>query len=43
MIMMDFDGNVSFWNPAAEAIFGYPMEEATGQNLHFLLAPPTIP
>ncbi len=39
IIMMDFDGNISFWNPAAEAIFGYPMEEAIGQNLHFLLAP----
>ncbi|WP_094228898.1 PAS domain S-box protein [Methanolobus psychrotolerans] len=39
ILMMDPQGNISFWNPAAERIFGYSMEETIGQNLHLLLAP----
>ncbi len=39
VIMMDSTGTISFWNPAAETIFGYPGEEALGQNLHYLIAP----
>ena len=39
IIMMDADGAISFWNPAAEAIFGYTAQEVLGQNLHHLLAP----
>ena len=31
---------IIYWNPAAENIFGYPADEALGQNLHHLLAPP---
>jgi len=38
--MMDPRGNISFWNPAAERILGYPAEEVLGKNLHQLLAPP---
>lgn len=30
---------VTYWNPAAEIIFGYPASEALGQNLHYLIAP----
>ncbi|MBC8430898.1 MAG: PAS domain S-box protein [Desulfobacterales bacterium] len=39
MIMMDSQGNISFWNEAAARIFGYTKKEATGKNLHRLLAP----
>ena len=38
IITMDGDGYISFWNPAAERIFGYSKEEIIGKNLHFLLA-----
>ncbi|KUG21720.1 hypothetical protein ASZ90_008524 [hydrocarbon metagenome] len=39
IIVIDNNGNVSFWNPAAEQILGYTMEEAIGKNLHELIAP----
>ena len=39
ILMMDASGNISFWNPAAQRIFGYPAEEALGQSLHRMLAP----
>lgn len=39
VVMMDPEGRVSFWNPAAERIFGYSAQEALGQNVHRLLAP----
>jgi PAS domain S-box-containing protein len=39
IIMMDPQGAVSFWNPAAEAILGYAAEEAIGKQLHTLLTP----
>lgn len=37
-IMMDNSGNISYWNPAAECIFGYSATEAIGKNLHKLIA-----
>lgn len=40
IIMMDPTGNISFWNPAAERIFGYSRNEAMGQNLHNFIVPP---
>jgi len=40
ILTMDSAGLVSYWNPAAEHIFGYTEAEAIGQNLHSLLAPP---
>ncbi|MBZ0092504.1 MAG: PAS domain S-box protein, partial [Sulfuricellaceae bacterium] len=39
IIMIDNDGSISFWNGAAEKIFGYPAHEALGKHLHPLLAP----
>ncbi|MBA4419504.1 MAG: hypothetical protein C0392_16615, partial [Syntrophus sp. (in: bacteria)] len=39
IITMTGDGRISFWNPAAERIFGYSKEEVFGRDLHFLLAP----
>ena len=39
IVMMDPGGLISFWNPAAERIFGHSRAEALGQNLNGLLAP----
>ncbi|MFP4641329.1 MAG: PAS domain S-box protein [Dehalococcoidia bacterium] len=39
IMMMDSRDRVSFWNPAAERIFGYKPEEVLGKNLHSFLAP----
>ncbi|MDI6789846.1 MAG: PAS domain S-box protein [Thermodesulfobacteriota bacterium] len=39
IIMMDNEGNISYWNEAAEQIFGYSSQEALGQEVHILLAP----
>nr|WP_320115802.1 PAS domain S-box protein [uncultured Desulfuromonas sp.] len=40
ILMMDPQGAISYWNPAATQIFGYTADEALGQNLHQLLASP---
>ena len=42
IIMMDNDGNVTFWNRAAEKMFGYSSDEIIGKNLHMLIAPETL-
>ncbi|MDI6602405.1 MAG: PAS domain S-box protein [Thermoanaerobacteraceae bacterium] len=34
IIMIDDNGNVTFWNPAAERILGYSKEEIIGKDLH---------
>jgi PAS domain S-box-containing protein len=39
ILMMDNEGNISYWNPAAELIFGYMSHEAIGRNLHELIVP----
>lgn len=39
IICMDNDGNISFWNSAAEIIFGYTAQEVLGKNLHRLIVP----
>jgi PAS domain S-box-containing protein len=39
IITMDSQGNISYWNEAAERIFGYTQKEIIGKDLHRLLAP----
>jgi protein-histidine pros-kinase len=39
LVATGFDGLITWWNPAAEALFGYPAEEALGHSLADLLAP----
>ena len=39
IFMMDAQGTISYWNPAAIQILGYTREEALGKNLHMLLIP----
>ncbi len=39
IIMIDPHGTVSFWNPAAERIFGYSAADVIGKDLHKILAP----
>lgn len=39
LIMMDDEGNISFWNAAAEKIFGYSSQEVMGKELHSFIAP----
>ncbi len=39
ILLMDSAGKITHWNPAAERIFGYSIEQAMGQNLHELLVP----
>ena len=37
VVMMDPQGCISYWNPAATKIFGYMEAEVMGKNLHQLL------
>jgi PAS domain S-box-containing protein len=37
IIMMDSNGEITFWNEAAQKIFGWHAEEALGKDLHALL------
>jgi len=39
VILIDDQGKVAYWNPAAERIFGYTGEEILGKNVHEVLAP----
>jgi len=39
IILMNDQGEISFWNRAAERIFGYSKEEVIGKKVHELLAP----
>ncbi|NJO15364.1 MAG: PAS domain S-box protein [Thioploca sp.] len=38
IILMDSQGDISYWNESAERIFGYAKAEALGKNLHQFLA-----
>ncbi len=40
IVMIDNDGRITFWNGAAEKIFGWPSFEAIGKDVHEFLAPP---
>jgi diguanylate cyclase (GGDEF)-like protein/PAS domain S-box-containing protein len=39
IVMIDAVGAISFWNPAAEKLFGYSAEEAMGMDLHQVIVP----
>lgn len=39
VIIHDLEGNISFWNPAAERLFGYKSEEILGRSAAVLSAP----
>ncbi|NOZ00365.1 MAG: diguanylate cyclase [Deltaproteobacteria bacterium] len=39
ILMMDENGRIAFWNPAATRIFGYSKDEVLGKRLHDLLVP----
>ncbi len=37
VIVADADGMISYWNAAAERVFGWPAEEAVGQSLDLII------
>lgn len=39
IVLMDDAGRISYWNQAAEKIFGYAAGEALGRELHALIVP----
>jgi PAS domain S-box-containing protein len=39
ILMMDPQGQISYWNPTAERVLGYRREEALGHDLHQLICP----
>ncbi|HVP16211.1 MAG TPA: PAS domain S-box protein, partial [candidate division Zixibacteria bacterium] len=39
IILVNADGKISYWNPAAQRIFGYTNEEASGKDLFRLIVP----
>ena len=39
IVMMDPQGVIGYWNPAAESILGYTYDEAVGLSLYNLLTP----
>jgi PAS domain S-box-containing protein len=40
IILLDDKAKITYWNPAAERIFGYTKEEAVGKKLDKLIIPP---
>jgi PAS domain S-box-containing protein len=42
LIMVDENSEIIYWNPAAEKIFGYKLEEAIGKKIHELILPETL-
>jgi diguanylate cyclase (GGDEF)-like protein/PAS domain S-box-containing protein len=42
VIVIDPVGRVTFWNPAAERIFGYPWREINGKKLEDLIPPKQV-
>ncbi|NLO20112.1 MAG: response regulator [Ignavibacteria bacterium] len=41
IVLIDHNAKISFWNKAAEKIFGYSAEEAINKELHEIIAPVT--
>ncbi len=42
VVSMDAQGRVIGWNPAAEAVFGYPSSEVIGREMAELIVPPRL-
>ena len=42
LILVDEKAKVTFWNPAAEKIFGYRSEETIGKSIHELVVPNSL-
>ena len=42
IILVDNEAKVVYWNPAAEKMFGFAVEEATGKYVHELVVPNTM-
>ncbi len=42
VITMDASGRITDWNPRAEAIFGWPRQEAVGRTVAEILIPPEL-
>lgn len=40
IVLLDEEGKITYFNPAAERMFGYREEEIKGRDLHLTLAPP---
>ncbi|MDD5628820.1 MAG: GAF domain-containing protein [Elusimicrobia bacterium] len=40
VVLMDDSGKAAYWNPAAEAIFGFSAGEVVGKDIHSILMPP---
>ncbi len=40
LIIMDGNGNIAYWNRAAEKMFGYSSDEVIGKDLHKTIIPP---
>ncbi len=39
IVMIDAEGRTTFWNPAAQRMFGYTADEILGHDLHAAIAP----
>jgi PAS domain S-box-containing protein len=39
ILIHDLDGRISFWNPSAERLFGYSLQEAVGRPVTMLVPP----
>jgi PAS domain S-box-containing protein len=39
IVVVDENARITYWNPAAEKIFGYTSQEALGKNIHGLVVP----
>ena len=42
IILVDEEAKVTYWNPAAQKIFGFTSEEVIGKNIHELVVPKNL-
>ncbi|WP_419785980.1 PAS domain S-box protein [Pseudodesulfovibrio sp.] len=43
IVMVDAEDRVTYWNPAAQALFGYDESEAMGRKMHTFITPDSLP